>query len=363
MYQWLTALPQLISRICHPNEHVQKLLISILVAIVTEFPRHALWAVVGICKSEIEQRKKIAEDIILKAMKILREKGTRDPNGSHTNDAKALAAAQKLFQELIDLAKQKIDRMPRDKSIPVKISKRAFDECRLLVPRQATLTVALPIDQEEKHNPFPANQDVIERFGSTAQVMSSKEKPKKVHVRCAGNKTYNFLCKRERWTPPPLSSVSRPVFPPSLQLEGGIGIMPSFLSSPLPSFPPSFHPSFPPFFRSFAGITHVSPFHLLLRFSIVTTSNGDLRKDSRMMEFNTVVNRLLQRDPEGRRRKLRLRCIFALSLPPSLGGRRREKGEEGAREMKRRKGVGVVSQVVCEKKLGWWQTLPPSHHE
>jgi serine/threonine-protein kinase ATR len=33
----------------------------------------------------------------------------------------------------------------------------------------------------------------------------------------------------------------------------------------------------------------------------------DLRKDSRMMEFNTVINKLLKKDPEGRRRQL---CIL-----------------------------------------------------
>jgi serine/threonine-protein kinase ATR len=238
MYQWLTALPQLISRICHPNEHVRKILVSTLVNIVTSFPRHALWAVVGICKSEVEARKQIAADIVMKATKQLQLK----TGSAQKYDAMALAAAQKLFQELIDLAKERIERIPRNKTIPVKISSRAFQECRLLVPRQATLTVALPLGSialEDTHNPFPSDQDIIERFGSTAVVMSSKERPKKVHVQCTRNKTYNFLCKRE--------------------------------------------------------------------------SNGDLRKDSRMMEFNTVVNRLLQRDPEGRRRKLRLKYVLFLS--------------------------------------------------
>ncbi len=32
----------------------------------------------------------------------------------------------------------------------------------------------------------------------------------------------------------------------------------------------------------------------------------DLRKDCRMMEFNTMINKLLKKDPESRRRKLRM---------------------------------------------------------
>jgi serine/threonine-protein kinase ATR len=36
----------------------------------------------------------------------------------------------------------------------------------------------------------------------------------------------------------------------------------------------------------------------------------DLRKDCRMMEFNTMINKLLKKHPETRRRKLRTRPIF-----------------------------------------------------
>lgn len=47
--------------------------------------------------------------------------------------------------------------------------------------------------------------------------------------------------------------------------------------------------------------------------------DGDLRKDSRMMEFNAVVNRLLQEAPEGRRRNLRLRTFSVLCLNEECG--------------------------------------------
>lgn len=46
---------------------------------------------------------------------------------------------------------------------------------------------------------------------------------------------------------------------------------------------------------------------------------GDLRKDMRVMEFVSVVNRLLQRDPEGQRRKLRLRTYAVICLNESCG--------------------------------------------
>lgn len=32
----------------------------------------------------------------------------------------------------------------------------------------------------------------------------------------------------------------------------------------------------------------------------------DLRKDARLMEFNSMINKLLRKDPESRRRQLRI---------------------------------------------------------
>lgn len=47
--------------------------------------------------------------------------------------------------------------------------------------------------------------------------------------------------------------------------------------------------------------------------------SGDLRKDARTMEFNGLVNRLLQRDAEGRRRNLRLRTYAVVCLNEECG--------------------------------------------
>ena len=46
---------------------------------------------------------------------------------------------------------------------------------------------------------------------------------------------------------------------------------------------------------------------------------GDLRKDARMMEFNSMVNRLLLADMEGRKRKLRLRTYTVVCLNEECG--------------------------------------------
>ena len=46
---------------------------------------------------------------------------------------------------------------------------------------------------------------------------------------------------------------------------------------------------------------------------------GDLRKDARVMEFNSMVNRLLAAHGEGRRRKLRLRTYAVVCLNEECG--------------------------------------------
>lgn len=56
-----------------------------------------------------------------------------------------------------------------------------------------------------------------------------------------------------------------------------------------------------------------------IKFLCKQEKDGDLRKDARMMEFNSTVNRLLQSDPQGRKRKLRLRTYAVVCLNEECG--------------------------------------------
>ncbi len=66
-------------------------------------------------------------------------------------------------------------------------------------------------------------------------------------------------------------------------------------------------------------ITLLTTSGLSVRFLCKQEKDGDLRKDSRMMEFNSVVNRLLQDDAEGARRGLRLRTFAVVCLNEECG--------------------------------------------
>jgi serine/threonine-protein kinase ATR len=56
-----------------------------------------------------------------------------------------------------------------------------------------------------------------------------------------------------------------------------------------------------------------------IRFLLKQEKHGDLRKDARLMEFNTVVNRLLQEESESRKRNLRLRTFCVVCLNEECG--------------------------------------------
>jgi serine/threonine-protein kinase ATR len=45
----------------------------------------------------------------------------------------------------------------------------------------------------------------------------------------------------------------------------------------------------------------------------------DLRKDCRLMEFNSMINRLLKKDPQSRRRQLRIRTYAVIPLNEECG--------------------------------------------
>ena len=49
------------------------------------------------------------------------------------------------------------------------------------------------------------------------------------------------------------------------------------------------------------------------KYPMLCKPKDDLRKDNRLMEFNGIVNRCLQHDPESRRRHLHIRTFVSLA--------------------------------------------------
>jgi serine/threonine-protein kinase ATR len=256
-FMWYTCLPQLVSRVGHPNPEVKQTIVNCLVKVLSELPYHAMWHITGLSLSLNESRRELGSEIVRKAqMQLL--------DGGKDADSMSIGDAKRLFQDLIGCAKAGADDRAKSMKYPIG---RNLELQRLIAPVQRALTVSLPaaLAQKQKpalaarkkgsnrisggdgnHVPFPVGQLHMQAFAEKIGIMNSKAKPKKLTLALLENaSSINFLCKQER--------------------------------------------------------------------------NGDLRKDARLMEFNGVVNRLLQRDPDGRRRKLSLRTYSVVCLNEECG--------------------------------------------
>ena len=200
---------------------------TILVRILDTFPTRALWSVLGVSFSVLSKhRARRAKEITSIVASKSKEKSLQ------------IDVFNTMFKSLNLLAR---DTNVKGKKIKVTIiqnrrNQTELKQARIVLPLQRHLLANIPTESTSSDIELSvfSQQDVcISSFRREAEVMSSKERPKKIYVVGDDGKTYPFLVKSER--------------------------------------------------------------------------RGDLRKDSKMVEISEVINRLLHKDPEGRRRKLRLR--------------------------------------------------------
>ena len=91
-----------------------------------------------------------------------------------------------------------------------------------------------------------------------------------------------------------------------------LGLAPILLKDELLCFP----------FRQLVGMGVVQVILLGsdgLEHPFLCKPKDDLRKDARMMEFTTMINRLLSKDPKSRRRKLYIRTFAVIPLTEDCG--------------------------------------------
>ncbi|TMW55922.1 hypothetical protein Poli38472_008570 [Pythium oligandrum] len=236
-YEWLVCFPQVTSRICHPNPVVVDGVKRIMLKVLSTYPTQAMWPLLGLSRSLNAQRRARARDIVANAQRQFVSCGQNEV-------ANSFAEGMRLAEELISLAGHDPGNQRR---IQIRLTRL---RAQILVPIQATLNTVLPSSGlapgDERHAAFSSTSVVyIRSFIDRADVMMTKEKPKRIVIHGTDGKQYPFLCKREK--------------------------------------------------------------------------TGDLRKDARMMEFNTMINKLLQKDREGRKRKLRLRTYAVVCLNEESG--------------------------------------------
>lgn len=236
-YEWLMCFPQVASRVCHPNSVVVSGVRQIMINVLRAYPTQAMWPVLGLSRSLNSKRRYEAKHIIAETERAFAKAQRQDI-------ATSFEEGGLLVDELIMLASHDPQ---NQKKIHIRLSRI---RTKILVPIQAALTTLLPVSgkapSDKEHTAFVLTTQVhISAFTDKAEVMMTKEKPKRIEILGDDGRKYPFLCKREK--------------------------------------------------------------------------TGDLRKDARMMEFNVLVNKLLQKDDEGRKRKLRLRTYAVVCLNEESG--------------------------------------------
>ena len=240
-YQFLTAIPQLVSRISHPNPEVHRVIELLISTVLVVFPQQTLWHLVAVAKSTVDGRANRVQSIFRKVQSdpVALQK---DPSILHR-----FKLAQSLADSLIDLCNHKVAReitsisMSRDFR---KLQKLVTGTpCSMIIPLEQSLNAELPSVSSGNHKPFHADLPQIIDFGEKIDVLSSLQRPKKIFMVGSDGVSYPFLCKPD----------------------------------------------------------------------------DDLRKDSRLMEFNAIVNKLLKKDPDARKRNLNIRTYAVVPLNEKCG--------------------------------------------
>ncbi|XP_059445807.1 serine/threonine-protein kinase ATR isoform X2 [Corylus avellana] len=240
-YQWLTVLPQLVSRICHQNEEIVRLVKHIITSVLRQYPQQALWIMAAVSKSTVPSRREAAAEIIQAARKGFSQ-------GNSGNNLFVQFAS--LIDHLIKLCFHA--GQPKSRTINISTEFSALKRMMplgIIMPTQQSLTVTLPtydvnLTDSLTSNIFSATDlPTISGIADEAEILSSLQRPKKI------------------------------------VLMGSDGIERPFLCKP----------------------------------------KDDLRKDARMMEFTAMINRLLSKYPESRRRKLYIRTFAVIPLTEDCG--------------------------------------------
>lgn len=177
-YQWLTVLPQLVSRICHQNEEIVRLVKLIITSVLRQYPQQGLWIMAAVSKSTVPSRREAATEIIQAARKGFSP-------GSNENNLFVQFAS--LIDHLIKLCFHA--GQPRAKTINISTefsSLKRMMPLGIIMPIQQSMTVNLPICDGNVSDSLTCNifshtdLPTISGIADEAEILSSLQRPKKV---------------------------------------------------------------------------------------------------------------------------------------------------------------------------------------
>ncbi|XP_044590601.1 serine/threonine-protein kinase atr-like [Cotesia glomerata] len=251
-FVWLTALSQLISRICHPEVAIRTVINKILADLIVAYPQYCFWMMASVINSSYPAREKRCLEIL------------SNPKLNTSELKKYLDDFKRLWACFMEIS---------NKSVPLKISKTTINNLSknlvsllaspnfgpISMPTSLFFQLRLPSssigqskrpvrptnNSEMAYNPFPQNNNAVymRSVEEKVDVLHSLARPRKITLIGSDGKRYSFMCKPK----------------------------------------------------------------------------DDLRKDFRLMEFNSIVNNYLQKDPESRQRRLYIRMYSVIPIDEACG--------------------------------------------
>lgn len=175
-YQWLTVLPQLVSRICHQNEEVVRLVKPIITSVLRQYPQQALWIMAAVSKSTVPSRREAAAEIIQAA-----RKGFNQGNSG----SNLFIQFASLVDHLIKLCFHAGQSKAKTINISTEFSAlKRMMPLGIIMPIQQSLTVNLPTldgNLADSSDIFSVTDlPTISGIGDEAEILSSLQRPKKV---------------------------------------------------------------------------------------------------------------------------------------------------------------------------------------
>lgn len=175
-YQWLTAFPQVVSRIGHADVGTYRVLSRIILAVIMAYPLQSIWSMVSVSQSKKHERLSRCQAIF---KKVRSARAGADPQFSQTPETPRASSqlagknarevgdlstfinkAMAMTTELLKLARHEVVKTSSSFSM-----RRHFPVLQqlapspLLIPLQEALTVSLPSSaaalKRHEHNPFP----------------------------------------------------------------------------------------------------------------------------------------------------------------------------------------------------------------
>ncbi|KAJ2909348.1 hypothetical protein GGI21_001973, partial [Coemansia aciculifera] len=287
-YSFLVVLSQLVSRICHANDEVFAILESIILSVLELYPQQALWQLMGVQRSTYAARSERCNVILNKAR--AEEKG---PSGRGRSSSRVVGISALILQasKLTDMLLGLCNAVPPARTVTAMLMSKDFKQllkCTpldIIVPLERCLVPNLPdasggIGCELALSPRPDGLDAAAAAAAAEAAMDG------VDV------TAHTISQRAMLHQPFSSDL-----PTIAKFAEEIEIM-SSLQRP-------------------KKITMVGSDGR--SYSFLCKPKDDLRKDARLMEFNSMINHLLRTNAQTQKRGLHIRTYAVVPLNEECG--------------------------------------------